>query len=148
MALTERIRRDLEAAMRAGETLRRDTLRMVIAALKNRRIELGAELTEEQELAVLQGAVKSRAESAVQYEAAGRGELAEKERAEIAVIQGYLPELFSEDETRELVRAKLDELEVRSPKDIGKLMKAVMAEHRGRVDGKTVQRIAAELLAK
>lgn len=147
MSLYDSIRSDLVAAMRAGENLRRDTLRMLIAAIENRRIELGEQLTEEQVIGVLSSAVKSRADSAQQYEAAGRAELAEKEAAEIEVIQPYLPRQLSERQTREVVEAKIAELGISSKKELGRLMKAIMAEHKGALDGTTVQRLAGELLS-
>ena len=147
MSLQDRVQADLKEAMRAGETLRRDTLRMVLAAMKNVRIDVGRALEPAEELGVLQSAVKSRGDSAEQFDKAGRPELAEKERAEIEVIKVYLPRALSEDETLTIVRAKIDELGIESKKDLGRLMKAVMAEHKGSVDGKAVQRIAAGLLA-
>ncbi len=146
MSLAERIQTDLVQAMRDGDALRRDTLRMVLSSLKNRRIEAGEELDETQVQAVLSGAVKSRKDSAEQFDQAQRPELAEKERSEIALIEIYLPAQLSEDETRALVVAKVAELELTTKSQLGQLMKAVMAEHRGEVDGKTVQRLAAELL--
>lgn len=147
MTLQERIEADLKDAMRAGEATRRDTLRMVIAALKNKRIEAGADLDEAAQLAVLTSAAKTRTDSAEQYEQAGRPELAEKERAEIEIIQAYLPRQLDEGEVRAIVEAKVAELELSSKKDMGRLMKAVMADHKGTVDGKLVQRLAGELLA-
>jgi len=146
VSLAERIQTDLVQAMRDGDALRRDTLRMVLSSLKNRRIEAGEELDETQVQAVLSGAVKSRKDSAEQFDQAQRPELAEKERSEIALIEIYLPAQLSEDETRALVVAKVAELELTTKSQLGQLMKAVMAEHRGEVDGKTVQRLAAELL--
>ena len=91
MTLQDRIEADLKDAMRAGETTKRDTLRMVLAALKNKRIEVGTDLDQAAQLAVLTSAGKTRTDSAQQYDEAGRPELAEKERAEIAIIQAYLP---------------------------------------------------------
>lgn len=147
MNLQERIETDLKDAMRSGEAFRRDTLRMLLAALKNKRIELGADLDEPAQLAVLSSAAKTRADSAAQYDEAGRPELAEKERAEIEFIQVYLPRQLDEEEVRKLVETKVSELGISSKKDMGQLMKAVMADHKGRVDGKLVQRFAGELLA-
>ena len=147
MTLRERIEADIKEAMKSGETVTRDTLRMVLSALKNKRIEKGDELDEGAELAVLSTAVKSRQDSADQYDKAGREDLRDKERAEIAVIQKYLPKMLGEEETRALVERTVGELGLSSKKEIGRLMKAVMAEHRGAVDGKVVQRIAGELLA-
>ncbi len=146
MTLAQRIQTDLLQAMRDRDVLARDTLRMVISNLRNRRIETGAELDEAEVQAVLASAVKSRKDSAEQFDRAQRPELAEKELAEIAVIEIYLPSQLSDDETAELVAAKVAELELTTKSQLGQLMKAVMAEHRGEVDGKTVQRLAAELL--
>ena len=147
MSLSDQLMAAVKEAMRGGETLRRDTLRMVVSALKNRRIELGSELTPEQELAVLSSAVKSRADSAAQYDQAGRSELAEKERAEIAVIEGYLPEQLGPEEIQRIVGEKIAELGLSSKQELGQLMKAVMADHKGAVDGKLVQQAAAALLS-
>ena len=146
-SLQARIQDDLKDAMRAGDALRRDTLRMLIAAFKNRRIELGRDLTETDEVTVLTTAVKSRTESAEQYQAAGRPELAAKERAEIGIVQAYMPRQLGEDETASIVAAKIAELGATSKADLGRVMKAVMAEHKGAVDGKLVQRLTAEHLS-
>jgi uncharacterized protein YqeY len=146
MTLADRLQSDLVAAMRGGDAMTRDTLRMTIAALKNRRIERGRDLEEADEVAVVQKAVKSRQDSASQYDDAGRAELAEKERAEIAVLEAYLPAQLSEEDVRGIVSGLVEELGAAGKGDIGKVMKAVMARHRGEVDGKLVQRIAAELL--
>lgn len=146
MSYQERLQEDVKAAMRAGDAATRDTLRLLLAALKNKRIELGADLSEQDELQVLQKQKKSREDSATQYAAAGRADLEHKERAEIAVIERYLPQAPSEDEVRALVQAAVAETGASSKADLGKVMKAVMALHQGRVDGKTVQRIAGELL--
>jgi uncharacterized protein YqeY len=119
---------------------------MVLAAMKNRRIEVGEELNDDQQLAVLLSAVKSRTDSVVQYDANGRKDLADRERAEIEFIQGYLPKQLGEQETAEIVRAKIAELGLTSKKEMGQLMKAIMADHKGSVDGKLVQQFAAQEL--
>jgi hypothetical protein len=147
MTLLDQLSEDVKEAMRAGENLRRDTLRMVLAAMKNRRIEVGEDLDDDQQLAVLLSAVKSRTDSVTQYEAHGRQDLADQERAEIEVIQGYLPQQLGEEETAEIVRAKIAELGLTSKKEMGQVMKAVMADHKGALDGKLVQRLAAQELA-
>lgn len=147
MSLIEQLTSDVKDAMRAGETLRRDTLRMTLAAMKNRRIETGQDLDENQQLAVLLSAVKSRTDSVTQYEANDRQDLADQERAEIEVLQGYLPKQLSEEETAEIVRAKIGELGLTSKSEMGQVMKAIMADHKGALDGKLVQRLAAQELA-
>jgi uncharacterized protein YqeY len=146
MTLLEQLSEDVKDAMRAGENLRRDTLRMVLAAMKNRRIEVGEDLDDDQQLAVLLSAVKSRTDSFTLYEANGRQDLADQERAEIEVIQSYLPQQLGEEETAEVVRAKIAELGLTSKKEMGQLMKAIMADHKGMVDGKRVQQVAAQEL--
>ena len=145
-ALETQIQDDMKSAMRAGETLRRDTLRMLIAALKNERIDKGADLDEESVLAVVRRGVKSRKDSAQQYRDAGRDELAEKEEAEIAVLEGYLPQMLDEAATIAAVEAAIAETGASEKCDLGKVMKAVMAAHRGLVDGKLVNRLAGERL--
>ncbi len=146
MSLKEQLEADVKDAMRAGDNLRRDTLRMVLSTMKNRRIEIGEELDGEQQQAVLRTCVKSRVDSAQQYEKAGREDLAAKEKAEIAVIEGYLPKQMSEDDAKGVVEAVIAELGVTSKKDMGRVMKAVMAKHKGLVDGKMVQQLAGALL--
>ena len=146
MGLWQQIEADIKTAMLERDAVRRDTLRMVLAGLKNRRIELGRDLEESDVLGVLSSAVKSRQDSAQQYEDAGRDELAQKEVAEIEVIQTYLPRQLSEDETRKVVSELAAELGVTTKQELGKLMKAVMARHKGQIDGKLVQRIAADTL--
>lgn len=144
--LETRIQDDMKAAMRSGDTLRRDTLRMLIAALKNERIERMADLDEDAVMAVVRRGVKSRLDSATQYRDAGRPELAEKEEAEIAVLEGYLPTMLDEAATAAAVEAAIAETGASAKADLGKVMKAVMAAHKGLVDGKLVNRLAAERL--
>jgi uncharacterized protein YqeY len=146
VSIQSRLQEDLKVAMKSGEVVTRDTLRLALAALKNRRIETGEDLSEGDELAVLSKEVKKRHDSAEQYEAASRPELAASERAEIEVLQRYLPQQLNEDETRTIVREVIESLGLSSKKEMGQVMKAVMAEHKGKIDGKLVQRIASELL--
>lgn len=147
MTILETLQGDLKTAMRERDELARETLRMVIAALKNRRIEVGRDLEESEELAVLTKQVKSRQDSVEQYDQAGRTELADRERAEIEVVRRYLPAELSEEEVRAIVQQAIERLGVDSKAGLGQVMKAVMADHRGRVDGKLVQRLAGELLS-
>ena len=146
MTLGERIQADLKEAMKAQNTIVRDTLRLVTSELKNRRIELGKDLTEADELAVLARCVLPRRDSVEQYEKAGREELAEQERAEIAVIEGYLPAQLGDDEVRAAVQAAIEESGATSMKDMGAVMKVLMAKHKGQIEGKTAQRFVGELL--
>ncbi len=147
MSLSERLQTDLKAAMRAGEATRRDALRMAMAALKNRRIETGADLSEAEELAILGKEVKKRQDAAEQFTQAGREDLATKERDEIEVLHVYLPKQLTSDEVEAIVKAAIDKLGLSSKKDMGQVMKAVMAEHKGKVDGKLVQAAASKFLS-
>jgi len=142
-----RLQDDMKAAMKAGDALSRDTLRLVIADIKKREVDQQKDLTDDEELAVLQKAVKSREDSVAQYDAAARKDLADRERAEIGVIQRYLPKLLGEAETRAIVQQAIAKLGVSSKKELGQVMKAVLADHKGQVDGKLVQRLAGELLS-
>lgn len=146
MGISERIQADLRAAMIAKEVEKRDTLRLVMADLKNKCIELGRELEDEEAVAVVAKAKKSRLDSLSQFEDAGREDLAAIERAELEVIAVYLPEEMGEDELRELVTAAVAEVGATEKKEMGAVMKALMPKVRGRADGKAVQRIVMELL--
>jgi uncharacterized protein YqeY len=104
MTLPERIQADLRSAMKAGRTQVRDTLRLVLADLQKKEVDLGRALKDDEVLGVLQKAVKSREDSVTQYAGAGRDDLAAKERAEIDVIRAYLPEPLSDDDVHTIVR--------------------------------------------
>jgi uncharacterized protein YqeY len=147
MALIDDIQADLKAAMTARENFKRDTLRLIMSDLKNKRIELGRDLEDEDTLSVITKAKKSRQDSLEQYTDAGREDLAAIERAELEVISGYLPEEMGEDELRELVTAAVAEVGATEPKDMGAVMKALMPKVKGRADGKAVQRIVMGLLS-
>lgn len=147
MSLKERIVSDMTAAMKAKEASRLSTLRMVKAAVQNREIEKGGELTEEELAKALQSLVKQRRDSVEQYEKAGRAELAEKERAEIAVIEEYLPQAASREEIEQAVAAAVAETGASSLKEMGAVMKAAQARLAGRnADGRTVSEVVKSRL--
>lgn len=139
MSLNEKIVFDLTAAMKAKDAGRLSTLRMVKANLMNRQIEKGGELTDEEVTKALQSLVKQRRDSIEQYQNAGRQELADKEAAEIKIIEHYLPRAASADEIEAAVSAAVTETGASSMKDMGTVMKATMAKLAGRsADGKAV----------
>jgi uncharacterized protein YqeY len=146
VSLRQRIEQDIKAAMLARNEVARDTLRMVLAGMKNREIESGRDTTDEDALAVLSTAAKTRADSIAQFEQAGRTDLVAKEKAELEVVRAYLPTQMDEVEARKVVAALVAELGLSSKKDIGALMKALMARHKGSIDGKLAQRLAGEML--
>lgn len=148
MSVQAKIEGDLKQAMRDKNEIARDTLRMVLNDLKKKQGELARDaLTPDEEQAVLLRAVKTRQESVEQFDKAGRLELAAKERAEIAVVQGYLPQMMSEEETRAAVEAAIRAAGSPTKKDLGALMKSLMASHKGRIDGKLTQRLLGDRLS-
>jgi uncharacterized protein YqeY len=147
MSLQTKIEADLKTAMRDRNEVARDTLRLLLSDLKKKGVDLQKDsLTPEEELSVVQKAQKTRQESIETFDKAGRADLANKERAELAVIQGYLPKAMSEDETRAAIKALIAELKIASKKDVGALMKPLMAKYKGVIDGKLAQKIIGELL--
>lgn len=146
MPLKEKLESDVKAAMIAKNDVTRDTLRLVLSELKRLELQEGKTITPEIEQDVLLKAVKQRNQSIDEFEKAGRADLAAKEKSELAVIQGYLPSSLTESETIDAVKAVMSELKLNAKKDMGTLMKAVMAKHKGQVDGRAVQKILGELL--
>ena len=139
MSLNQKIVSDLTAALKAKDADRLSTLRMVKANLMNRQIEKGSELTDEEVTKALQSLVKQRRDSIEQYNKAGRSELADKEAAEITVLEEYLPQAASADEIDAAVSAAVAETGASSMKDMGAVMKAVMAKLAGKsADGKAL----------
>lgn len=134
-------------AIRARDELRRDTLRMVIAAAYNVQKAAGRELSDDEVLQVLARAVKTRRESIEAYSAAGRDEAAAREQAEIDIVSAYLPAQLSESEVDQIVKETIDEIGASSPRDMGKVMAALVPRTRGRADGKQVSAAVARELA-
>ena len=147
MSLKQRIAGDMTAAMKAKDAARLSALRMVKAAVQNREIERGGELSDEEMTRLLQSLVKQRRDSVEQYERGGRAELADKERAEIAVIEEYLPRAATREEIEQAVAAAIAETGASSVKQMGAVMKAAQARLQGRsADGRTVSEIVKERL--
>jgi uncharacterized protein len=147
MSLRERIVSDMTAAMKARDAARTSTLRMVKAAVQNREIEKGGELTEEEMAKALQSLVKQRRDSVEQYEKAGREELAAKERAEIAVIEEYLPRAATPEEIEQAVADSIAEVGATSMKEMGAVMKAAQKRLAGKsADGRAVSEMVKKRL--
>ena len=139
MSLTEQVQKDMVDAMRKKEELRLSTLRMMKAALQNKEIEKRGKLEEKEELQVFSTMIKQRKDSIEQFEKGNRPELARKEAEEIAIIEGYMPKAVGEEEVVAAVRATIAEMGTPTMKDMGAVMKNVMAKFAGaRVDGKLV----------
>ena len=145
MALKDQLLEDLKAAMKAKDEVAKLTLRSLKSDLAKKEVELGRDLDEKEEIALLSSAVKSRRDSVSEYEKAERKDLADAERAEIAVIERYLPAQLDEQEARAAIESLAKELGVSEKKQMGQLMNAVMERYRGQIDGKQASRIAAGL---
>ena len=147
MSLSEQIVADLTSAMKAQDAGRTSTLRMVKAAMMNRKIEKGSELDDEEMQKLLRSLVKQRRDSIEQYEKAGRQELVDKEKAEIDVIETYLPQAASKEEIEQVVTAVITETGASSMKDMGKVMKAVQSALAGKnADGRVVSEVVKSKL--
>src|SRR5215469_6454586 len=136
-ALKDRISSDLKEAMKARDQVRLDTLRSALSGFTYKRTEAGAELSDADELAVVQKLVKQRSDSLDEFEKAGRQDLADKERAERDILLVYLPAQKSPDEVRAIVQAALDGLPA-DGRNQGAVMKAVMPQLKGLADGKLI----------
>jgi len=150
MSLIEQIQKDITAAMKAREDQRLSTLRMVKTALKNREIEKMAPLDDKESQQVLSTLIKQRKDSIEQFLKGGRKEMADKEAAEITLIEAYLPKAAGEEQIVAGVKAVIAEMGSPSMKDMGTVMKNVMARFAGaglRVDGKVVSEAVKRELA-
>lgn len=149
MALADQLQADLTAAMKARDADATATLRMVIAAVKNARVEAGrgGEVSDSETVELLEREAKRRRESIEAYRAAGRDELADKEERELAIITRYLPAQLGADELAAIVDEAIAETGASDPGDLGQVMSVVMPKVRGRADGKQVNALVRERLA-
>ena len=134
MTLKERITEDMKNAMRAGEKERLGTIRLVLAAIKQREVDERITLDDTQVLAALEKMIKQRKESITQFESGGRADLVAKEKAELAVLQAYLPEQMSDAEIDAVIAEAVAASGATSIKDMGKVMGLVKAKAQGKAD--------------
>jgi uncharacterized protein len=150
MAISEQIQKDMVEAMRSRDELRLSTLRMVKAAIKNKEVEKRAPLDDKECQQVLGTMIKQRRDSIEQFTKGGRQELADKEAAEIKLIENYLPQAMGEEQIAEAVKATIAEMGSPTMKDMGTVMKNVMAKLQAsgaRVDGKVVSELVKKHLS-
>ena len=147
MSLIAEIKDQLADAMREGDTERRDALRLILASLQGAEKELQRELHDDEELQVLQRERKKRIEAADAFRAGGREEQAEKEEAELDVLEEFMPDPLSEEEVEEIVDDVIAEVGATSMRDIGRVMADVMPQVAGRADGSSVSQLVREKLA-
>ncbi len=144
--LEQRINQDYMEAMRAGDELRKETLRFLRAAIKSAQIDKRAPLTEEEIWEIIKRQSKQRRESIEQFRKGNRGDLAAKEEAELAIIESYLPAQLSREEIEALARQVIAEVGAAGPRDLGKVMGKLMPQVKGRADGRLVNEVVRELL--
>jgi uncharacterized protein len=147
MTLITEIEDEVKEAMRAGDAARRDALRLILSSLKSAEKDLLRPLSEDEELQVLQRERKKRVEAAEAFRAGGREEQAQKEEAELDVLEEFMPEPLSEDELERIVDDAIAENKATSMRDMGRVMADVMPQIAGRADGSAVSQIVREKLA-
>ena len=147
MALRERLEADLKQAMKGGDALRRETIRGVRGAIRNREIEVGGTLDDDGILRVIRALVKQRAESIEQYRAGGRDDLVRKETAERELLEAYLPAAPDAAAVERVVREVIAELGAAGPRDVGRVMRPALERLGAAVDGKLVNETARRLLS-
>ncbi len=147
MDLKERLMEDLKQAMRAQDTRRRDTIRMVRSAIKNAEIETQGEADDAKVIEILAREVRMREEALLLFRQGNRDDLVAKTEAEIAILQEYMPRQLDEAEIREAVQGVVDELGANDMRDLGAVMQKAMSELKGRADGRMVNQIAREILS-
>jgi len=146
--LKEQLTTDLTDAMRAGDDVRKSTLRMLMSAIKNAEVAGNErkELTDDQVMQVIGKQVKQRKESIDEFQKAGRQDLVDKETAEMAVLQAYMPEQMGRDEIAAEVRKVIEEVGAKGPADKGKVMQVLMPRLSGKAEGREINAVVTELL--
>ena len=146
MSLRDQINDDLKAAMRSGDAARRDTIRLLTAALKQREVDERKTLTDAEVLAVIEKMIKQRRDSISQFEQGGRQDLADKEKQELTLLQTYMPQAMGEDELAAAIASAVSETGAAGPADMGKVMAVLKPKLAGRADmGKVSAAVKARL---
>ncbi|MCI3950725.1 MAG: GatB/Yqey [Burkholderiales bacterium] len=148
MSLKTRISEDVKTAMRAGDAKRRDALRLLLAALKQREVDERKELADAEVIAVVEKMIKQRRDSIAQFEQGGRQDLADVEKFEVGVLQAYMPQAMSDAELESAVAAAIQESGANSAADMGKVMTALKPRLAGRADMGKVSGLVKVKLAK
>ncbi|PNR88272.1 aspartyl-tRNA amidotransferase subunit B [Petrotoga sp. 9T1HF07.CasAA.8.2] len=144
--LKDILNNDLKKYMKEKNTLALNAVRSIISEIKNKEVEKGAGLTEEEIIQVIKKQIKMREDSIEQFEKADRIDLAEKERKEVEILQSYLPEQLSDEELKKIIEETISEVNATSKKDFGKVMKLIIQKVQGRADGKKISEILSTLL--
>ena len=143
-----RLAEEYRAALRSGDKLKVSVIRLLTALIKNREVEKRSSLTDAEVMQAISSSCKQRQDSIEQYRQGGRQDLADKETAELHILQSYMPQPFTAEELEELVRAAIQEAQAATPKEMGKVMTLLMPKVTGRADGKVVSALVREMLSK
>jgi len=145
--LKQKLSEDLKQAMRGGDTVKRNTLRMLLSAMNNAEIARQTKLEDGDIIGVIAKEVKQHHESIEAFKQGNRPDLVEKEEAELTVLQGYLPQQMGREEVIEAARKVIAEVGAEGPRDKGKVMSKLMAQLKGRADGREINEIVSQLLS-
>jgi uncharacterized protein YqeY len=148
MGLKEQLENDLKEAVRAKDETRKTTLRLTLAAIKNAEISKGRQLNENELAAVISQQAKQRRESAAEFAKGGRDDLVSQEEEELEILMEYLPPQLSEEEIRSRAHEVIDEVGATSPAQMGAVMRVLMPELKGKVDGQVVSTIVRGILGE
>ena len=146
MKLFEKIQTDMYQAMKDRDTIKSKTLRVVIAKLKDKKIEKRENLSEAEELKVLQTLAKQHKESIAMFRDGGRDDLVKLESEELQILEQYLPKMMTDEEIKNIVKNSIEETGAQSLADVGKVMPVIMKKGAGKIDGKKAQLFLRELL--
>ncbi|OGV96740.1 MAG: aspartyl-tRNA amidotransferase [Nitrospinae bacterium RIFCSPLOWO2_02_FULL_39_110] len=147
MSIKERLMEDMKDAMKKGDQIKLSAIRMVRAGIKNKEIELIRELKDEDVIDVIKTAIKQRKDSFAQFLSGKRMDLAEREKKEIEIFSVYLPEQMGEEDIRKRVREVILETGASTSRDMGRVMKLIMPELKGRADGQLINKVVQEMLS-
>ena len=147
MSLQEKINQDLKTAIKEKNELRTSTIRMLKASMKNKQVEKGRELVDEEILGIISSSIRKAKEAIKEFRNGGREDLATKEEQEVEIFYEYMPQQLTSEEIEKTLREIIFEVSAKSPKDLGKVMKVAMARMAGQAEGKMVNQIAKKLLS-
>jgi len=147
-SLKEKITEDLKQAMRSGNDIKRSTLRLLLSAIHNTEIAKQAELDDSDILGIIAKEIRQRQESIEAFRSGNRQDLADTEQAEMAILEVYMPPQMSREEISEAARRVIQEVGARGPADKGKVMPRLIGELKGKADGREINAVVTELLAK
>ena len=146
--MKEKLSSDLRNAQKSRDSLKTDTLRLLLSEIKNKEIDLRREIENEEIISILVTQIKKRKEAASIYEENGRKDVCEKELKESSFLESYLPEQVGEEELKKRIQEILADIGAQSPRDMGKVMKIVIPEFKGKADGAIIKDLVSELLGK